>query len=136
RTPVAISLTEGYLMSYYKKEWFYSPGDVSFLCYVLSRIVVKAILDMPYIKQGRVKGELVKVLSPKEPLSKLYAGKLEILEEYRNYGNIILYNSAGALVWFRQNGFYADIMMGSLSEELLEEILTVELNVVWKEDKK
>ncbi|MBQ7776736.1 MAG: hypothetical protein IJ379_12530, partial [Lachnospiraceae bacterium] len=47
RTPVAISLTEGYLMSYYKKEWFYSPGDVSFLCYVLSRIVVKAILDMP-----------------------------------------------------------------------------------------
>lgn len=131
RTPVAISLQEGTMFTYYKKQWKYHADDVNFLCYALERMIVKAILELPISKKGRIKGELVSTLHPREALENIFAGKLLILEAYKNYGNIILYNPSGSLGWFRQNGFYADLLVGCLNETLWNEIISTDLSVVW-----
>lgn len=132
RTPVALSLHEGVLMNYYKKEWYCELGNESFLCYALDRMVVKAITGMPVSRKGRISGELRTTLSPEKPLQEIFKGKLEILEEYSNYGNIILFNENGALGWFRQNGFYADIFIGCMNEKILSELLSTDLAVKWE----
>lgn len=131
-TPVALSMNEGVLMNYYKKEWNYNQGNESFLCYSLSRLVVKAITEMPICKKGKIGGELRNTLSPRKPLQDLFKGKFNVLEEYRNYGNIILINENGALGWFRQNGHYSDILIGCLNEKILAELLSAPLPVQWE----
>lgn len=131
RTPVGLSLDTGTKMDYYKKEWFCERGGESFYSYVLNRTAVHAIGHMPCVRQGKVKGELRTSLRAKELLKNIYAGKLDILEEYRNYGNVLLYQIHGALCWFRQNGFYADILIGTQNEELMREISSVEAEIVW-----
>lgn len=131
RTPVAISLQEGTIISYYKKHWEYHFGDENFLCYALGRIVVKSILEMPISKKGRIKGELVRTSRPHKYLKNILAEKLTILEQYKNGGNIILFNQSGSLGWFRQNGFYADILVGCLDETLWNEIMSIDLSVTW-----
>lgn len=132
RTPTAISLTHGILMRYYKKQWKFNFGDESFLCFILDRIVVKSIIEMPIVQKGKIKGELKTILSPKEPLKKIFSKKFNILEEYQNYRNIILFHEAGALLWFRQNGFYADILVGCFNKQQLDKIVNSNLSVVWE----
>ncbi|MCH5345362.1 MAG: hypothetical protein J1E64_15150 [Acetatifactor sp.] len=132
RTPIALSLNDGVLMNYHKKEWNYDQGNESFLCYVLDRLVVKAITEMPMCKKGKISGELRTIVSPRNPLQEIFKGKFNVLEEYRNYGNIILFNENGALGWFRQNGFFADILIGCLNEKILTELLSTSLSVKWE----
>lgn len=132
RTPIAFSLNDGVLMNYHKKEWNYDQGNESFLCYVLNRLVVKAITEMPLCKKGKISGELRTIVSPRNPLQEIFKGKFNVLEEYRNYGNIILFNENGGLGWFRQNGFFADILIGCLNEKILTELLSTSLSVKWE----
>lgn len=132
RTPAGLSLDNGALMRYYKKEWRYDPGGESFLCCALDRLAVQAIKTMPFRREGRIKGELRTTLRPGQLLEKIYQGEFPILEEYQNGGNLLLCRP-GALGWFRQNGFYADILIGAQDEELLEALRPPELNAVWKE---
>lgn len=132
RTPVAFSLSEGVLMNYYKKEWECNWGNANFLCFALERIVVKAIMGMPLNKKGTISGELRSMLSPREPLREIFKGKLNVLDEYINYGHVILFNENGALGWFRQNGMYADILIGCSTESILADLLATNLSVKWK----
>ncbi len=132
RTPVGLSLERGALMRYWKKEWRYAPEGESFLHCALDRLAVWAIGTMPFCQKGKIKGELRTTLRPKILLEEIYRGKFSVLEEYRHDGNFILCRP-GALGWFRQNGFYADIVIGAASRELLKDLQPPELNAVWEE---
>ncbi len=132
RTPAALSLKYGALMSYHKKQWSCSWGGENFLCYALDRLVVKAITQMPIEKKGKIKGELRDTLSPDKMLSEIFQGKFEILKEYKNDTNIILFRKDGALGWFRQNGFYSDILIGCQNETISNDLLSAPLPVDWE----
>lgn len=133
RTPVGLSLKDGALMTYYKKMWEYNAGGENFF-YAMNRIVVKAICSMPFNKDGKVKGELKRTISPEEILENSFEGLLEILPEYQSCGNIILFNEKGALAWFRSNGFSANIIVGAESEKLLKDIMGAKLeDIDWSE---
>lgn len=132
RTPTALSLTEGLLMRWHKKEWQGDLGDEGFLNFVLEKLVVKAIDSMPLVKTGRIKGELVSMLSPEDELLAIFRGQLKPLGAYDQYAHMILYNEKGALAWFRQNGFYADIRIGCADEALLGAIMAAKLPAEWK----
>ena len=132
RTPTALSLTDGLLMRWYKKQWQGDLGDQGFLNFVLEKLTVKAIKAMPFVKTGRIKGELVSMLSPEEDILTIFQGQLKPLEAYDQYAHLILYNEAGALAWFRQNGFYADILIGCTDAALLGALLAAKLPAEWK----
>ena len=132
RTPAALSLTDGLLMRWRKKAWQGSLGDESLLNFILERIIVKAIMAMPLNKTGKIKGELRNALSPEAAVRAVFQGQLKPLEAYENYGHMILYNEAGALAWFRQNGFYADILFGCTNNALFSSLMAVDLPAVWK----
>lgn len=132
RTPVGLSLQRGGLMRYDKREWRYDAGGESFLCCALDRLAVWAIRTLPFCRKGRIRGQLRITLRPKEMLEEMYQGRFPVLEEYRNGGNFILCRP-GALGWFRQNGFYADLVIGADSRQLLQELQPPELDAVWEE---
>lgn len=132
RKPAGISLSDGTFMSYFKKQWIYYEGGESFLCYALNRVVVKSILLMPFIRKGKIKGALRTALRPQIKLTEIYGDKFSVLEEYDDYGNIVLYNEDGALGWFRQNGLYADIIIGCRSAELLDMQTSVLTDAEWE----
>lgn len=133
RTPVAISLSKGGVMSYYKKQWQYHFDENNFLQFALSNTFVTSVLQMPVHKRGRIKGELVRTMYPKEKLQQIFSEKLTVLNEYKNYGNLLLFNKASALAFFRQNGFYADILIGCQNQSLFHDIISTELPVKWQE---
>lgn len=130
RTPTAISLNRGVLMRYYKKNWEYDLGDESFLLYVLDRLLVKIISQMPLYISAKISGELKRVLNPAKMLKEIFSDNLTIMEEYNNYGNIIMYNKNGALAWFRQNGFHSDMTIACNSENLLNNIKSVKSDFI------
>ena len=66
-------------------------------------------------------------------LQETFSGRLDILEEYWQYGNIVLFNEGGTLGWFRSNGFSANIMIGSRNEELFNDVLAAKLEVKWSD---
>lgn len=132
RTPVGLSLDRGALMRYYKKEWRYEPGGESFLCCALDRLAVWAIRAMPFCQKGKIKGRLRTTLRPEQLLKEIYQGEFPILEQYRNGGNFILCR-LGALGWFRQNGFYADLVIGAKSRQLLKQLQLPALYATWEE---
>lgn len=132
RTPVAISLSDGVLMGYHKRKWEYSKGDESFMCFAMNRIVVKSIVQMPFTRLGKIKGALKTTISPEKELKNAFEDTFKVLEGYSNYGNIILYNENGALGWFRQNGFYADIMIGCTNAQILSELISVDISAEWE----
>ena len=131
RRPAGLSLKDGTLAWYDKKAWQYSPGDENFVNYVLDRLAVLAIGQMPAIRKGRIRGPLCSTLHPEEELAKIFGEKLRVLEEYRNYGNILLVHEDGAIGFFRQNGFYADILLGCRSREILDGLPASGLDAVW-----
>lgn len=130
RTPVGLSLKDGSLMSYHKGNWEYNAGGENFF-YAMNRVVVKAICSMPFNREGKVKGAIRVALSPDNMLSSAFEGLLEILPEYKTYGNIVLINESGALGWYLHNGFSSNILVGCKNEELFEKILGVKLEVNW-----
>lgn len=130
RTPTAISLSRGVLMRYYKKNWEYDLGDESFLLYALDRLLVKIIPQMSAYISAKISGELKRTLNPAKMLKEIFSDNLTVMEEYSNYGNIIMYNKSGALAWFRQNGFYSDMMVACNSEDLLNNIKSVKSNFI------
>lgn len=130
RTPTAISLNQGILMRYYKKNWEYDLGDESFLLYALDRLLVKIISQMPVYISAKISGELKRALNPAKMLKEIFSDNLTIMEEYNNYGNIIMYNKSGALAWFRQNGFHFDMTIACNSENLLNNIKSIESNFI------
>ena len=72
------------------------------------------------------------MLSPEEDILAIFQGQLKPLDAYDQYAHLILYNEAGALAWFRQNGFYADILIGCTDEVLLGAIMAAKLPTEWK----
>lgn len=130
RTLVGLSVDNGTVGICHKGVWEYSKGDENFF-YAVNRIVVKTICSMPFVKEGKITGALRAELSPQYMLREIFTGRLDILEEYYQYGNIVLYSEDGALGWFRSNGFSADIMIGSRDEALFEKILSAKLEVKW-----
>lgn len=132
RTPAAVSLDSGTLMRYYKKRWIYDEGGEGFLCYALNRVVVKTIMLLPFIRKAKIGGEFRTMISPQKKIAEIFGERFKVLEEYDNYGNIVLYSENGALGWFRQNGFYADIMMGCKSNELLNELAEALPDAEWE----
>lgn len=132
RTPVGLSLKNGTLMNYHKGMWEYNAGGENFF-YALNRVVVKAICSMPFNKEGKVYGAIRVAVSPKGELSSAYEGRMKILEEYWEYGNILLYNENGALGLYRYNGFSSDLLVGCKDRELLDNITDVKLEVKWSD---
>ncbi len=130
-TPVGINLNSRQLMNYYKKQWICSLGNVSFCNYVLERMNIHAISNMSSITSGNVKGELKSAFNPENILKINYKNLLNILDEYSNYGNIIMYNTDGALAWFRQNGFKADMLLGCNNNALEQKIVNVKCDISW-----
>lgn len=127
-----LALDRGVLMGYYKKQWRYDAGGESFLCCALDRLALRALRAMPFCRAGRIKGELRTTLHPRRLLKERYGAAFPLLEEYQNGGNAILCRP-GALGWFRQNGFYADVLIGADSEALLQALQPPALNAVWEE---
>lgn len=41
-----------------------------------------------------------------------------------------MYNTKGSLAWFRQNGFYADMMVGCINEDLFNDIKSVKSDFI------
>lgn len=132
RTPVGLSLANGTIATYHKGEWECSAGIENFF-YALNRITVKGICSMPFNKEGKVTGKLRASLSPERMLREIFGDRLDILEEYNQYGKTILFNENGALGWFISNGFSANIMIGSRNEELFNNILAAKLEVKWSD---
>ena len=85
---------------------------------------------MPICRKAKITGELKRTLNPHKILKEIYGDKLTVTEEYNNYGNIIMYNPKGALAWFRQNGFYADMMIGCINEDLFNDIKSVKSDFI------
>lgn len=132
KTPVALSLTEGTKKRYHKNEWVFDRGDENFFCYALDRLAVHAISQMPLIRQGKVKGKLKTAINPKDLLAGIYGYQLKVIEQYHNYGNVLLYHEDGALAWFRQNGFAGDILLGASDEQLRQAIVDIESEILWE----
>lgn len=132
RALVGLSIDKGTVAVCRKGAWESSAGDENFL-YAVNRIVVKTICSMPFVKEGKITGALRAELSPENMLREIFTGRLDILEEYYQYGNIVLFNEDGALGWFRSNGFSANIMIGSRGETLFEKILSAKLEVKWSD---
>lgn len=130
QTPTAISLSEKVLMRYYKKNWEYDLSDESFLLYALDRLSVKIISQMPVNISAKISGELKRTLNPAKMLKEIFSDNLTVMEEYSNYGNIIMYNKGGALAWFRQNGFYSDMIIACNDENLLNNIKSVKSDFI------
>lgn len=86
----------------------------------------------PFAGRAESKGELRTTLHPRRLLKERYGAAFPLLEEYQNGGNAILCRP-GALGWFRQNGFYADVLIGADSEALLQALQPPALNAVWEE---
>lgn len=133
RTPVGISLANRQLMNYYKKEWICEEGGSSFYSFVIMKVLCNAISSMDFIMHGKVSGKLRTVLKPKKMLEEIFKDKLKIMNEYDNYGHVVMYNLDGALAWFRQNGFYGDIIVGSRNKELSNMIHEVNEGIEWKQ---
>ncbi len=132
RTFVGLSVDEGMVGVCRKGAWECSAGDENFF-YAMNRIVVKTICSMPFVREGKITGELRAALSPEKMLQETFSGRLDILEEYWQYGNIVLFNEGGTLGWFRSNGFSANIMIGSRNEELFNDVLAAKLGVKWSD---
>ena len=132
RTPVGLSLKNGTLMNYHKGMWEYHAGGENFF-YALNRVVVKAICSMPFNKVGKVFGAIRVAVSPEGELSSAFEGCMKILDEYWEYGNILLYNEKGALGLYRHNGFSSDLLVGCKDRELLDNITDVKLEVKWSD---
>lgn len=132
KTPVAFSLREGTITRYHKKEWVFNRGDENFFCYALDRIAVHAISQMAIIRQGKVKGNLKKAINPKGLLVETYGHQLNVMEQYHNYGNVLLYHEDGTLAWFRQNGFSGDILFGAANEQLSRAVVDIESDILWE----
>lgn len=130
RTFVGLSIEDGTVGVCRRGVWENSEGDENFF-YAMNRIVVRTICSMPFAKVGKITGALRAELSPENMLREIFSGRLDVLEEYCQYGNIVLYSEAGALGWFRSNGFSAEIMIGSRGETLFEKILSAKLEVKW-----
>lgn len=132
RAPVGLSLKSGTLMNYHKGMWEYNAGGENFF-YALNRVVVKSICSMPFNKEGKVYGAIRIAVSPEGELSSAYDGRMKILEEYSEYGNILLYNENGALGLYRHNGFSSDLLVGCMDRELFENITDIRLEVRWSD---
>lgn len=131
RTPVGISLENRQLMNYYKKEWICEEGGSSFYSFVIMKVLCNAISSMDFIMNGKVSGKLRTVLKPKKMLEEVFKDKLKIMNQYDNYGHVVMYNVDGALAWFRQNGFYGNIIVGCRSKELSKMIHEVNEGIQW-----
>ena len=132
RTPVGLSIADGTLMTYRKGNWECSAGGENFF-YALNRVTVKSICSMPFNKEGKITGALRAELSPEKMLREIFKDRLDVLEEYCQFGNTVLFNECGALGWFISNGFSANILLGSRSEELFNNILSAKLEVKWSD---
>lgn len=99
---------------------------------MLERTAVHAITQMPYGAKAKVRGELRTMLCPEEKLLELFDGQLFHLWQCSNYGSLILYGD-GVVGWFRQNGFYADFMIGCQDAKKKTAMLQITQDIVWNE---
>lgn len=127
----ALSLETGQLARCIKKKWEIDEGGKNFFTWVLDRIALHAISQMPLIRKGKVKGALKKALNPERLLSEIFADRIKVLWQYSNYGNVILYHENHKLAWFRQNGSNGDILLGTMDEAGGREIVSVESGIDW-----
>lgn len=129
RTPVAISLNSGLLMRYYKKSWNYNYGDANFLNFTLQKIVALSMTTMPYLKQERIKYDLIYTARAEHNLVKTYSHTAKMLKEYNNCGNYILYGPK-SLILFRTNYMgYADLMIASHNQNEFNRIIASTITV-------
>lgn len=131
RTPVGISMKNHQLMRYSKKEWHCFTGDENYLMFMIDHIVPTLILDMPCRIDGMLKNPLKNSIHFKEEIQKAFADTLQILEEYVNYENIILFNENHSLAWITCNGCSGSILVGSDSQKKLDKITRSCIHIEW-----
>lgn len=138
RTPTGISLDTRVLMTYYKKEWLYQNYGASILMFIFQYISADSVIKMPNktkaVLRGRIKSYFPEQL--KEEFSKAFGDSLKILEEYENDSHFILYHENGSAAWFRSNGMYADLLIGSQSAKEFEKLTSAvpeDWKPIWKE---
>ncbi|WP_411682730.1 hypothetical protein [Clostridium thailandense] len=95
------------------------------------KVLCNAISSMDFIISGKVYGKLRTALNPKKILKEIFKDKFKIMDNYDCYGHVVMYNLDGALAWFRQNGFYGDIIVDNNNKELSNMIHEVNEDIQW-----
>lgn len=126
RSPIALSLEDGHVKFYRKKQWVYEKGAQGFCKMALIQITENAILHMPHQVKGELRGAPAAKLNAKETIAAAFQ---EILKPYkmRDPTFSILYNTDGSLALLSSNGFTADILFGSKDNSTAQKILDSDL---------